>query len=489
MSKQIAKSSNKRIKKNNVPSIKHPSTISPSTEKMSLMNISQRGMEITDKSTHLMNQKILADFLSSIPLDKGWWFRVPSINDSKKRTPRFKTDQYLPQVGCLFGLDEHAAAHVFVEMELLNFKNGTGTSMNLRGWDNFKSLFLLSTNKVEIESTKMIAMNGRQYNRWFVKFGQCEYNASKIAAGKMTPPTKLVSRRCTAFVCGLVKDILFRGNKIEYALSSPSNEEETCEDDSNNENSNNVVVLTNEREEEGSNSGKEVEIRNNSSLLDSSSFPLIRKYNIPVDDTTLNSILRELIYAKKKLSGENFGGNSFVLNNDNNPTKNTLFIEIPSGNSKSTKRNFVARVKESIEWRSSTGDESTADGVYDVIMGLENVSPNSFLDVAKEKGYSTQLTPRISAIFWLAMSEAAGLRVRQQRIIRQYLAFHLGNRIAVSESDIAEVGSNFVPYISEDVVVDAKEYGVKSVKISYRGIDNLIINYADELFSDLNNIR
>ena len=76
MSKQIAKSSNKRIKKNNVPSIKHPSTISPSTEKMSLMNISQRGMEITDKSTHLMNQKILADFLSSIPLDKGWWFRV-----------------------------------------------------------------------------------------------------------------------------------------------------------------------------------------------------------------------------------------------------------------------------------------------------------------------------------------------------------------------------------------------------------------------------
>ena len=146
-------------------------------------------------------------------------------------------------------------------------------------------------------------------------------------------------------------------------------------------------------------------------------------------------------------------------------------------------------MKESIEWRSSTGDESTADGVYDVIMGLENVSPNSFLDVAKEKGYSTQLTPRISAIFWVAMSEAAGLRVRQQRIIRQYLAFHLGNRIAVSESDIAEVGSNFVPYISEDVVVDAKEYGVKSVKISYRGIDNLIINYADELFSDLNNIR
>ena len=374
-------------------------------------------------------------------------------------------------------------------MELLNFKNGTGTSMNLRGWDNFKSLFLLLTNKVEIECTKMISMNGRQYNRWFVKFGQCEYNASKIAAGKMTPPTKLVSRRCTAFVCGLVKDILFCGNKIEYALSLPSNEEETCEDDSNNENSNNVVVLTNEREEEGSNSGKEVEIRNNSSLLDSSSFPLIRKYNIPVDDTTLNSILQELIYAKKKLSGENFGGNSFILNNDNNPTKNTLFIEIPSGNSKSTKRNFVARVKESIEWRSSTGDESTADGVYDVIMGLENVSPNSFLDVAKEKGYSTQLTPRISAIFWVAMSEAAGLRVRQQRIIRQYLAFHLGNRIAVSESDIAEVGSNFVPYISEDVVVDAKEYGVKSVKISYRGIDNLIINYADELFSDLNNIR
>ena len=71
-------------------------------------------------------------------------------------------------------------------------------------------------------------------------------------------------------------------------------------------------------------------------------------------------------------------------------------------------------------------------------------------------GYTTQRTPQICANFWVAMCEEANLRVLQQRIINKYLSIHFGRRICVKETDITEIGSNFIQYQIEQKKIDEK---------------------------------
>mmetsp|Transcript_148 Transcript_148/g.212 ORF Transcript_148/g.212 Transcript_148/m.212 type:complete len:87 (+) Transcript_148:1032-1292(+) len=79
----------------------------------------------------------------------------------------------------------------------------------------------------------------------------------------------------------------------------------------------------------------------------------------------------------------------------------------------------------------------------EAINWLENASPKSFLSLSRFKGYSTLKSPMITATFWNAMSKVANLKIVQQRIIRQYLSYHLGLRISVPEQQLRELGSKF----------------------------------------------
>ena len=59
----------------------------------------------------------------------------------------------------------------------------------------------------------------------------------------------------------------------------------------------------------------------------------------------------------------------------------------------------------------------------------------------------------MSANLWTAMCEDANLQTGQQRIINLYLLYHFGKRVCVSEREITEVGSNYVPYVTANRVL------------------------------------
>ena len=62
------------------------------------------------------------------------------------------------------------------------------------------------------------------------------------------------------------------------------------------------------------------------------------------------------------------------------------------------------------------------------------------------------------------------------------------DRVAASESNIRNVGSDYLLYEIEHINVDEKEYGIKSIKVSWRQLDEVILNYASDLFAKLDAI-
>ena len=226
-------------------------------------------------------------------------------------------------------------------------------------------------------------------------------------------------------------------------------------------------------------------------LVDINKYPMLNHYKIPINDKhTRARLLHELFKVEQvemNYSDNVFFKHSFILPNVDTPTKSPLYVQIPTGTSSSTNRNFTQRIKEMIKWREKCGTK-IENTIEIVLRMLEKISPNTFLQVSKDKGYCNNLTPKITATYWIAMSEAAGLRITQQRIIKRYLSFHLGDRVAISESNIRNVGSDYLPYEVEHINVDEKEYGIKSIKISWRPLDEVILNYASDLFAKLDAI-
>jgi len=127
-----------------------------------------------------------------------------------------------------------------------------------------------------------------------------------------------------------------------------------------------------------------------------------------------------------------------------------------------------------MKWRASNNCGNIDDDAENTIRNLKALAPNSFLKIAQEKGYCGNIEPKMSATFWMAMSDEANLRVGQQSIIQQYLHYHLGCRVSAKEADICEIGSDYVKFNTELVAVNKKEYGTKHVKISWRLLYKLI---------------
>ena len=115
---------------------------------------------------------------------------------------------------------------------------------------------------------------------------------------------------------------------------------------------------------------------------------------------------------------------------------------------------------------------------------LERSFPNAFLDLAQECGYTTQSTKKISAEFWTAMVEAAGLRVNQSRIINEYLTDHFGKRVCIPEHVISSLTSRFLEFKTEKNEIDGKQ-----VLYSWKDLCEVLQFYEDILVHDTEQIE
>jgi hypothetical protein len=122
-------------------------------------------------------------------------------------------------------------------------------------------------------------------------------------------------------------------------------------------------------------------------------------------------------------------------------------------------------------------DEECLKSLATSVIGvLEIEFRDSFLEVAKDRGYSTSLAGKMSAEYWNAMAEAANLRTTQQIQISRYLTQHFGHKVVVSQRELAAFGSEFVPYETFH-----EEIGGKKILYSYRDLAKLLEFYLPEL--------
>ena len=87
----------------------------------------------------------------------------------------------------------------------------------------------------------------------------------------------------------------------------------------------------------------------------------------------------------------------------------------------------------------------------------------------------------MSANLWTAMCEDANLQTGQQRIINSYLSYHFGKRVCVSESEIAEVGSNYFPYVTANQVIVGQK---KKILYFHWSAYDLFQCYGRTIFED-----
>ena len=94
-----------------------------------------------------LNRRILAEFVSEIPEDIGWWYRLSHLDMGNthghaRKNSKFlhHPDSVMPHLGTIFGLTEEATAIICLEMGCLRLY-GKKTVMHEQGWENLRSEF------------------------------------------------------------------------------------------------------------------------------------------------------------------------------------------------------------------------------------------------------------------------------------------------------------------------------------------------------------
>ena len=434
---------------------------------------------------HSYHQQVLSSFLTTIPNNKGWWYRLPETLSEGNEKTFLGTDMYLPHMGAIFGLTEEATVIILAEMGLIKH-DAKGSKIDRQGWDNLKALFGVHQ-ELEVERSALQMTDGKKMSKWFVKVGSCLYSPIKIWRQRMTPPCKLVTRETSQFVCTQLVEILRSSNKfsslletsfysiglgrkLNKALPKTHVEENKC------------ATLSRDNTKYDANSGN---------IVDAEQYPTLAKFKIPNNEQTTNMLLIELIRMKCTNVDEKSKSRKLIVNNPLNPSQQNLYMMVPSGRSETSHRLFGKSLSEMVSWRTVSQPlqyqemvqkQSVAHG----IKSLGRIDPPTFEEVAADHGHAAP--PKMTANFWVAMSSAAGLRVGQQRIVNKFLSYHFGHRVCVSEKLIAAVGSDFVHFKSESIPVDVREYGVKKILFSWRDLDELIHKYSSELFENLSSI-
>jgi hypothetical protein len=158
---------------------------------------------------------------------------------------------------------------------------------------------------------------------------------------------------------------------------------------------------------------------------------------------------------------------------------NSLYVHVPQGSSRHVHKDFVKTVSDMIQWNSSAKRPKCATCL---LRRLDIEYSDSYLQVLQERGYSSsQLTPKMSANLWTAMCEDANLQTGQHCIINSYLSYHFGKCVCVSEQEIAEVGSNYVPYVTANRVIVGHK---KKILYSHRSAYDLFQCYGRTIFED-----
>jgi hypothetical protein len=155
-------------------------------------------------------RQVLANFINDVPSNKGWWFRMPKLNTSGKKSAIHPTDVCLPHLGVPFGISEDCMAAILTEMECLRINKKDGMTQFVQGgWELLRDEFKVAGTNLEWARTKL---EGK--NTWYIRLGETgELNPIKIfrlyKKGITVPRSTYIGRRrTTTFVREALTKIL-----------------------------------------------------------------------------------------------------------------------------------------------------------------------------------------------------------------------------------------------------------------------------------------
>jgi hypothetical protein len=204
-------------------------------------------------------------------------------------------------------------------------------------------------------------------------------------------------------------------------------------------------------------------------------YHVLHQFGIPIDNTqTIQLLLLELQKCQERVQGVLVPGAAKRLR-----TPKLLYVHFPQGSSRNVHKAFVKTVSDMIQWNLADARHKCATCL---LRRLDKDYSDSYLQVLQERGCTfSQLTPKMSANLWTAMCEDANLQTDQQRIINSYLSYHFGKRVSVSEREIREVGSNYVPYVTANPVIIGHK---KKISYPHRSAYDLFQCYGRTTFED-----
>jgi hypothetical protein len=455
-------------------------------------------------SKQAIYREVLASFVGRTPPAKGWWYRLPSKVTPTQDGQSLPFDAILPHMGTLFGLTELAMWVILYEMGCYK-KKGDAFIINTQGWDDLKYEFKVKS-FIEVSKSRLDGTQCTYIRLGFPKDKPTviwkKYENKEIKKH----PTAISSRASTKFVReelvkilkgsnmflevlkGHVKSyveangmVTAHGSKSKQINSSADDESAVVEEEKRRQQE---QEMTEEKEEEKVEEAPPIAFNPRAGeVADPKQNPLMNLFNIPSDNmqtlTQLHKELTRTIQKQNSINNQDEVCDGSILYEDGRHSK--LFIEIPKGKSKATfikLRNIVVQI---VKYCTDNDEDSLRQGAVKVIAGLESEFKESFLEVAKEKGYSTIQAGVMSAEYWTAMAEAANLRTTQQKVITRFLFHHFGHRVVVPQRKLAAYGSQYVKFETF-----TKTFKGRKVLYSYRDITVLLEFYLPQMLGSFN---
>jgi hypothetical protein len=132
-------------------------------------------------------------------------------------------------------------------------------------------------------------------------------------------------------------------------------------------------------------------------VADQNEFPMMHKLNVSIESRQkIIELHKELLRYLQNTQPEDKQrpANSFCYDVSGH---SRLFLQVPKGVSKNTLRKLQTTIKKMVKHCGGDDDECQKLCATSVIRGLESEFKDSFLEVAKERGYSTSLAGKMSA--------------------------------------------------------------------------------------------
>jgi hypothetical protein len=213
-------------------------------------------------------------------------------------------------------------------------------------------------------------------------------------------------------------------------------------------------------------------------IPDHKDYPVLHQFGIPIDNTqTTQLLLLEQQKCQEQVEGVLVPGAAKSLR-----TPKSMYVHVPQGSSRNVHKVFDKTLSDTIQWNSADARHKCATRL---LRRLNKDHSDSYLQVLQKRGYaSSHLAPKMSANLWTAMCEDANLQTGQQRIFNSYLSYHFGKRVSVSEREIREAGSNYVPYVTANRVIIGHK---KKMLYPHRSAYDLFQCYGRTIFEDSGN--